>query len=129
MSDRTSHIFDGAGASLVTTYSSGVSATSSGLACESYDRINVYLTVSTINGSGVASIYCDFSHDGSNWFRPQQLTAVGATTHVDAGFTAIDEAIGYYFVFPNAGKFFRLRMVYVSGTSVVVSAVTVEGKS
>jgi hypothetical protein len=129
MSDRTSHTFDGAGSALVTTYSTGVSATSDGYACESYDRINVYLTVSQINSAGIANIYCDFSHDGTNWFRPQQLTAVGATTHIDAGFTAIDEAIGYYLVFPNAGKFFRLRMAYVSGTSVVVSAVTVEGKS
>ena len=129
MSDRTSHIFDGIATGLVTTYTTGITATTSGFDCAVYDRINVYLTVSTINSAGVAAIYCDFSHDGSNWFRPQQLTAVGATSHTDSGFATIDEAIGYFLVFPNAGKYFRLRMAYVSGTSVIVSACTVEGKS
>jgi hypothetical protein len=132
MSDRTSHIFEGAGSTLQTTYTAAATtAVTSGYSCAEYDRINVYMTVSAIVSAGVVNCSIEYSHDGTNWFilyaPDPSVAAFGKWEQYKA--TPIGAAQGYYFSLPTAGAFFRVRVTYVSGTSVTISSATIEGKS
>jgi hypothetical protein len=132
MSDRTSHIFEGAGSTLQTTYTAAATtAVTSGYSCAEYDRINVYMTVSAIVSAGVVAASIEYSHDGTNWFllyMPDGLTSdFGKWGQYKA--TPLGTAQGYFLSFPTAGAFFRVRVTYVSGTSVTISSATIEGKS
>lgn len=132
MSDRTSHIFTGLGATLQTAYTAAeTTAVTSGEVCAEYDRINVYLNVSAISGTGIAKASIEYSHDGTNFFKYYQPDGIASDfgKWVEYSVFPIGIAQGYYLVFPCAGKYFRVRVTYVSGTSVTIDAVTIEGKS
>lgn len=128
MSDRTSKVFDGITKDLLATYASGVENATGGYNCEEYERINVYVGTSDVLSSGIVSVYVDFSHDNSTFYVPMIVdpstglaTAVNQKTATTAG--------NFMFSFPNAGKFFRVRIKYAAGVSVVVTGVAVEAKS
>lgn len=130
--DRTSHIFAGLGSTLQTTYTATVTtAVTSGQACAEYERINVYMNIATIVSSGIVKASIEYSHDGTNWFKPYDIdpTVASFATSVLSYYQGIGTAQGYYLVFPLAGAYFRVRVTYVSGTSVAIDAVTIEGKS
>ena len=126
--DRTSRIFTGIGTSLVTTYNATTdTVTTDGYLCSKYDRINVYVSASALVSTGIVAVEMQYSADGTNYFPLYILD------QADAGFTKVAgtiSAIGdYYFSFPTAGKYFRVMIRYVSGTSVTIDAITIEGKS
>ncbi len=126
MSEAVSHVYDGIASALSTTYSTGVSASTSGYDCSAYRFINVYVTVDTVTSSGVAKVYVDFSHDNATFFTQHDFRT-GAQTEL--AYSTPTTTGSYMFSFPNAGKYMRVRMVYSSGTSVLISRVYVEGKS
>lgn len=133
MSDRNSHIYDGLGATLVDTYTiSNTSNSTSGMLCSEYSRLNVYLNVSAVSLSGIVKVSIEHSYDGDNWFKGYGDIL---TTHWDGSTVYISEyenigtVQGYYMVFPNAGKYFRVVVTYISGTSLTIDSCTIEAKT
>lgn len=128
MSESISHVYDGIGTPLLATYSSGTENVTSSYDCSEYSRIIVYVSTSDVTGSGIVSVYVDYSFDGTNFYIPYIVDpATGLAVAVNQKTPTTAQACK--FDFPNAGKFFRVRIKYASGTSVIVTGVAVEGKS
>ncbi len=128
MSDRTSKVYDGIADKLAATYSSGVSNETTGFNCEAYDRVSVHVTVASIVSSGSVAVYVDYSTDNTTFSEAIVVNpATGGSSQVLQ--KTPTTAGTYKFDFPNAGKFFRVRIAWASGTSVAVTAVAVEAKS
>lgn len=130
MSDRTSHVFDGVGSALAATYSTGVSSTTSAMNTQPYNTLLVYVSVTTVTGSGKATVYVDCSYDGETWFPLNALSASGSTEVPTLQGALLGSASTDYCIpFQSVGKFSRVRIAYSSGTSLVVDACTIEAKS
>jgi hypothetical protein len=126
MSDRTSEVFEAAASTLVATYSTGISKTTDGYLCESYDRILVYLSVSAVTSAGIVDVKILYSPDGTDYYTLTEW--LSATTN--SGRTYRLSATGdYALTFPAAGKFFKVNVAYVSGTSLVIDVAGIEAKS
>lgn len=127
MADRTSHWYEGAASALLATYTSVESSNQSdGYNCESYDRLLVYVSIGTVVGTGICKLICEYSPDGETYYQLSSFTAGGAATIYAVTFGSTGD---YCVAFPSAGKFFRLRFEYVSGTSIQVDGVSIEAKS
>ena len=128
MSDKTSHIYEGLGTALEIAYTASVtSATTSGVNCEVYDHIILYFNVSAVSGAGNVDVFVEFSDDGTNFYIPQ-VTIDGSSTKVYK-YYAVSATGAYHWVCPGAGKFFRVRVAYVSGTSLTINRFHIEAKS
>lgn len=126
MSDRTSHVFEGAGAALVKSYTSSVTGETSGFSCQSYERINIYLTTANLVSGGKITLYCDYSHDGETWFPKYVFTSGGTPT---ADTKVLDSAGSFYTTFDSSGAFFRIRAAHTNGTSLDITSFIIEAKS
>lgn len=125
--ERKSELFEGF-SSLERTYTTGITASSDLYYCGSYDRIIVYVDVTTVTTSGIVAVYCDFSPDGSNSYRSEIYEPSQQEGGMEPAYrlTAVRK---YALHFPNAGKHFRIRIEYVSGTSLVIGTVSAEAKT
>lgn len=127
MADRTSHVFEGAGSALVTTYTAAATAVTAALPTGPYDKLLVYLSVSGLAGSGKASMTLESSLDGDSWFTQKTITSSTAASTING--VLIDATGDHAFTFSNVGSFCRVKIEYVSGTSVTVDLCHIEAKS
>lgn len=129
--DRTSYVYTGLGTALVSTYDSDDSTnTTSSMLCQAYDRLNIYITIDSVGGSGAAiGVYTDYSPDGTNFYPLSER--VGNTDSTTTYNYELDAIGSYCLPFLNIGKYFRVRIVKLSGTStaVRVTACFIEAKS
>ncbi len=117
MADRTSQLFPAIASDLIKTYTTG-SENSSGQLCQAYDRIIVYVTTANVVSSGIVAIDVQWSDDGTTFYTKTPTTAV-----------QLSVAGNYKLDFGSAGKYFRVKASWVSGTSIDITAISVEGKS
>ena len=130
MADRTSHYFEGAGASLAVTYAAtggSTSAYSSTLPTDAYDKVIVYLSVSAIVSSGKCTIVLEGSADGDNWFAQRTISTTGSASTATG--CLLDSTGDKMFVFESVGAFSRILITYSSGTSLTVDLCHIEAKS
>jgi hypothetical protein len=125
--ERSSIIQSGVASTLVATYTTTANTqSSSGFDCSQYDRINVYITSGSRTSSGIISVTVDYSDDSGTTWHPLYYLSSGTTT----AYTYQINADGnWYFSFPTAGDFARVRVAWVSGTSIAITKCTVEVKS
>lgn len=120
MSDRTSKIFNGSGTSLVRTYTDATEVPSALLDTHAYDRLIVYWTCSATDGGGLFSI--EVSPDGETWHTcPDEPAASGQSVNGTYSKVWMPET--------KPGAFARITFHKTSGTTLTLSAVTIEGKS
>jgi hypothetical protein len=124
--ERSSIPFDGIGASLLATYTTTANTlSSSGFDCSQYERINCYMTSASRASAGIVKVCCDYSDDNATW-HPLYYLSSGTTTLMSY---QIDADQSWFFSFPTAGRYARIRVVWVSGTSIAISKADIEAKS
>lgn len=125
--EAVSEIFTGIASDLAATYSSGSTNSTALVNTKQFHSIIVYVTTGAVVSSGQVKVYCDGSPDGTTAYIDQTFNS--SLTQSDMFYTLATASTNYKLVFDNVGAYSRVRIAYSSGTSIVVSAVTVEGKS
>ncbi|MCK9569424.1 hypothetical protein M0R72_10840 [Candidatus Pacearchaeota archaeon] len=126
--DRSSHVYDGIGSTLVKTYTSAASDVSTGgYDCSAYQTIIIHVSVSALVSSGIIDLSIDLSSDNTA-FSPMYLWNDADETFkiCKMRLTATGD---YALVFPACASYFRITAAYVSGTSLTIDVLTVEAKS
>lgn len=125
--EAVAEIFTGIASDLAATYSSGSTNSTALVLTKQYRSIIVYVTTGAVVSSGAVKVYCDGSPDGTTAYIDQTFNS--SLTQSDMFYTLATASTNYRLVFDDVGFYSRVRIAYSAGTSIVISAVTVEGKS
>lgn len=125
--EAVSEILTGITSGLLATYSSGSTNSTALVLTKQYHSFVVYVTTGAQVSSGTVKVYCDGSPDGTTAYIDQTFNS--SLTQSDMFYTLATASTNYRLVFDNVGTYSRIRIAYGSGTSIVISAVTIEAKS